>query len=90
MSWDVSTLRADHGDASAFWVKAREEFIEGLVRNPRVRPEVAPVVLDPREHKPPRWAESEAGIAGDERFDALTELVGERCHWEESASPRFA
>ena len=80
MRWDVSTLSADHGDATAFRVEARHEFVEVLIRNPRVRAKVAPVVFDPGEHHPSRWAEPESRVAGDERLDALTELVGEGCH----------
>ena len=80
MSWDVSTLRADHGDAAAFRVEARHEFVEVLVRNPCVRTKVAPVIFDSGEHHPSRWAETEPRVAGDERLDALAELVGEGCH----------
>ena len=80
MSWDVSTLRADHGDATTFRVEARREFVEVLVRNPRVRAKVASVILDSGKYHPSRRAETESGVAGDERLDALTELLGEGCH----------
>ena len=80
MSWDISTLRADHGDATAFWVEARHEFVEVFIRNPCVRSEVTPVILDPGEHHPSGWAVAESSVAGDERLDALAELLGEGCH----------
>ena len=80
MSWDISTLRTDHGDATAFRVEARHEFIEVLVTDASLGPEVAPVILDPSQHHPSRRAETESRVAGDERLDALAEPVGEVCH----------
>ena len=80
MSWDVSTSRADHRDAAAFRVEARHEFDEGVITDAGFWSEIAPVILDPGEHHPSRWAETESGVAGDERLDALAELAGEGCH----------
>ena len=80
MSWDVSTLRADHGDAAAFRVEARDELVEVLVTNTGFGSEIAPVILDPGENHPSRWAETESRVASDERLDAPAELVGEGCH----------
>ena len=82
MSWDVSTLRADHGDATAFRVEARHEFVEVLITDASLGSEIAPVILDSGEHHPSRRAETESRVAGDERLDALAELVGEVGHGE--------
>ena len=90
MSGDISTLRADHGNATAFRIEARHEFVEVLVRNPCVRSKVAPVVLDPGKHQSSWWTETEPHVAGDERRDTLAELVGEGCHGGVPAGRRVA